>query len=122
MQEHWSGLPCPSPGHLPNPGVEPVFLVSPTLQADLSPIEPLGKPADGLYNQKMLSDHHHRGSKSVLEKKRTSRGTRSAVRGRTDGFEDSDALGTIEGKLGSTAALPPTSCDDPHKDMPLGIH
>ena len=22
-QEHWSGLPFPSPGHLPNPGIEP---------------------------------------------------------------------------------------------------
>ena len=23
-QEHWSGLPCPPPGDLPNPGIEPV--------------------------------------------------------------------------------------------------
>ena len=22
-QEHWSGLPCPPPGNLPNPGIEP---------------------------------------------------------------------------------------------------
>ena len=22
-QEHWSGLPCPPPGDLPNPGIEP---------------------------------------------------------------------------------------------------
>ena len=29
-QEHWSGLPFPSPGHLPNPGSEPK---SPALQA-----------------------------------------------------------------------------------------
>ena len=28
-QEHWSGLPFPSPGHLPHPGIEPVFPVSP---------------------------------------------------------------------------------------------
>ena len=88
----------------------------------LHPLSHREKPADGLYNLKMLSDHHHRGSKSVLEKKINSRGTSSAVRGRTGVFEDSDALGTIEGKLGSTAVLPPTSCDDPHKDMPLGIH
>ena len=27
-QEHWSGLPCPPPGDLPDPGVEPVGLVS----------------------------------------------------------------------------------------------
>ena len=30
-QEYWSGLPFPSPGYLPNPGIEPR---SPTLQAD----------------------------------------------------------------------------------------
>ena len=30
-QEHWSGLPFPSPGDLPNLGIEPV---SPALQAD----------------------------------------------------------------------------------------
>ena len=28
-QGYWSGLPCPSPGHLPNPGIEPTFLMSP---------------------------------------------------------------------------------------------
>ena len=27
-QEYWSGLPCPSPGNLPDPGIEPVFLMS----------------------------------------------------------------------------------------------
>ena len=26
-QGHWSGLPCPSPGYLPNPGVEPESLM-----------------------------------------------------------------------------------------------
>ena len=30
-QEYWSGLPFPSPGHLPDPGIEPM---SPALQAD----------------------------------------------------------------------------------------
>ena len=30
-QECWSGLPFPSPGHLPDPGIEPG---SPALQAD----------------------------------------------------------------------------------------
>ena len=30
-QEHWSGLPCPSPGELPIPAIEPR---SPALQAD----------------------------------------------------------------------------------------
>ena len=25
-QEYWSGLPCPPPGHLPNPEIDPGFL------------------------------------------------------------------------------------------------
>ena len=29
-QEYWSGLPCPSPGDLPDPGTEPASLSSPT--------------------------------------------------------------------------------------------
>ena len=30
-QEYWSGLPCPSPGDLPNSGIKPMSLVSPAL-------------------------------------------------------------------------------------------
>ena len=37
-QEYSSGLPCPPPGHLPNPGIEPK---PPALQEDS---EPPGKP------------------------------------------------------------------------------
>ena len=33
-QEFWRGLPFPSPGDLPDPGVEPVSPASPVLQAD----------------------------------------------------------------------------------------
>ena len=40
-QEYWNGLPCPPPGDLPNPGMEPW---SPTLQEGSSPSEPPGKP------------------------------------------------------------------------------
>ena len=36
-QEYWSGLPFPSPGDLPNPGIEPR---SPTWQVDSLPSEP----------------------------------------------------------------------------------
>ena len=39
-QECWSGLPFPSPGDLPNPGIEPR---SPALQTDALPSEPPGK-------------------------------------------------------------------------------
>ena len=42
--EHWSGKPCPSPGDLPNPGIESR---SPALQADSLPAEPPGKPEEG---------------------------------------------------------------------------
>ena len=30
-QEYWSGLPCPPPEDLPNPGIEPTSLMSPAL-------------------------------------------------------------------------------------------
>ena len=40
-QEYWSGLPFPSPGDLPDPGIEPG---SPVLQADALPSEPGGIP------------------------------------------------------------------------------
>ena len=36
-QEYWSGLPFPSPGDLPNPGIEPG---SPALEADALTSEP----------------------------------------------------------------------------------
>ena len=42
-QEYQGGLPFPSPGDLPNPGIEPR---SPALQADTLPSEPPGKPTD----------------------------------------------------------------------------
>ena len=42
-QEYWSGLPFPSPGDLPDPGIEPVSLVFPALQVDSLPTEPTGK-------------------------------------------------------------------------------
>ena len=40
-QEYWSGLPFPSPGDLPDAGIEPK---SPALQADALPSEPPGEP------------------------------------------------------------------------------
>ena len=44
-QEYWSGLPFPSPGDLPHPGIEPS---SPALQADALTSEPPGKPKHGV--------------------------------------------------------------------------
>ena len=40
-QEYWTGLPFPSPGDLPDPGIKPG---SPTLQANSLPSELPGKP------------------------------------------------------------------------------
>ena len=40
-QEYWNGFQFPSPGDLPDPGIEPS---SPALQADSLPAEPPGKP------------------------------------------------------------------------------
>ena len=50
-QEYWSGLPFPSPGDLPNPGIEPG---SPALEADALTSEPPGKPniSEQNYNSK----------------------------------------------------------------------
>ena len=47
-QEYWSGL-FPSPGDLPNPGVEPR---SPALQADSLPSKPPEKPLDSLLGER----------------------------------------------------------------------
>ena len=43
-QEHWSGLPFPSPRDLPSPGIELSSLVSPASAGRLFTAEPLGKP------------------------------------------------------------------------------
>ena len=59
-QEYWSGLPFPSPGNLPDPGIEPG---SPALQADALPSEPQGKLQDS--NKMSLADH---GAREVVDK------------------------------------------------------
>ena len=46
-QEHWSGLPFPPPGDLPNPEIEPE---SPALQVDSLPLSHWGNPYEW--------DHH----------------------------------------------------------------
>ena len=40
-QEYWSGMPCPSPGDLPHPGIEPL---SPALTGGFFTIAPPGNP------------------------------------------------------------------------------
>ena len=55
-QEYRSGLPCPSPGDLPHPGIEPM---SAALKAGCLPSEPPGKPVRVL---KWVSTSFSRGS------------------------------------------------------------
>jgi len=43
-QECCSGLPCPPPGDLPDPGIEPVSLAFPVLAGRFFTTEPPGKP------------------------------------------------------------------------------
>ena len=51
-QEYWSGLPCPPPGDLPNPGIKPR---SPALQEDSLPYELPGNPMNtGMGSQSLL--------------------------------------------------------------------
>ena len=46
-QEYWSGLPFPSPGYLPDPGIDPMSLVSPVLQEDCLPLAPPNGEGNG---------------------------------------------------------------------------
>ena len=59
-QEYWNGLPFPSPGDLPNPGIKPR---SSALQTDALPSEPLGKPRilhnDGIKLSRLLHKRHY---------------------------------------------------------------
>ena len=45
-QAYWSGLPCSSPGNLPNPGIKPESLMFPTLAGRFFTTAPPGKPGD----------------------------------------------------------------------------
>ena len=65
--EYWSGSPFPSPGDLPDPGIEPK---SPTLQADALTSEPPGKPdikkrwqeyTEELYKKDLHDPYNHDG-------------------------------------------------------------
>ena len=51
-EEYWSGLPFPSPGNLPDPGIEPG---SPASQADALPSQPPGEPILGLPKLRLYS-------------------------------------------------------------------
>ena len=44
QQEYWSGLPFPTPGDLPDPGIKPASPVAPALAGKFFITEPRGKP------------------------------------------------------------------------------
>ena len=59
--EYWSGLPCPPPGDLPNPGIEPASLMSPALAGRSFTTEPPGNPSE----LKMSESSGRKGEKTV---------------------------------------------------------
>ena len=56
-QEYWSGLPLPSPGELPQPGIKPTF---PALAEGFFTTEPPGKPH--LETSGAIFGYHNLGS------------------------------------------------------------
>ena len=76
-QEYWSGLPFPSPGDLPDPGIEPG---SPALEADALTSEPPGKPKVMLkIVQARLQQYMNRELPDVQAGFRKGRGTRDQI-------------------------------------------
>ena len=68
-KNNWSGLPFPTPGDRPNPGIEPG---SPILQADSLLSEPPGKPYNFPYVNAMFSETlNHTNIVSYLPKEET---------------------------------------------------
>ena len=62
-QESWNGLPYPSPGDLPDPGIEPG---SPALQADSLPSEPLRRPLMYKFIQQPMNSSYSTGLRPDL--------------------------------------------------------
>ena len=54
-QEYWSGLPFPSPGHLPDPGTKPMSLASLTLPGGFFTTVLPGKPLELIYIEVPIS-------------------------------------------------------------------
>ena len=71
-QEYWSGLLCPHPGYLPNPGIKPR---SPALQADSLPSEPPGKPINCVEYTKLFL-----GAEEIVLKHRSKEGSHVSSR------------------------------------------
>ena len=48
-QEYWSGMPCPPPGDLPDPGIEPTSLMSPALAGGFFTTRATWEDQEGVY-------------------------------------------------------------------------
>ena len=101
-QEYWSGLPFPSPGALPDPGIEPR---SPALQADFLLSEPPGKP---------LMQHRgseHRGSALAVPRPLQGPAAPLGPWGRTLGnIQLSPGSTLARAQLGARPASPGSQC------------
>ena len=53
-KEYWSGLPFPSPGDLPDPGIKPVSPTSPASASSFFTIEPPRNPTKAMFSYKWL--------------------------------------------------------------------
>ena len=56
-QKYWSGLPCPPPGDLPDPGIKLESLVSFGLQTDSLPLRHLGVPMELMVRELQMLSH-----------------------------------------------------------------
>ena len=78
-QEYWSGLPLPPPGDLPNPGVEPMSLMSPALAGRfLTTLAPLANIfrcclKHLLYGQRFVTLYRRQGSRPSPRKRNAKR-------------------------------------------------
>ena len=75
-QEYWSGFPCPPPGDLPDPGIEPESLTSPALASGFfTPSAIWEAPNQLIVNLKNY--HQHKGKEHI--KKREGERSSSAL-------------------------------------------
>ena len=70
-QEYWSGLPCPPPKDLPNPGMESVSPASSALQAYSLPLSHQGSPIIQHTAIQISDESEVKGIKSTIRKIRT---------------------------------------------------
>ena len=71
-QEYWSGLPCPSPGNLPEPGIEPASLMSPTLAGGFFTTS---ATSEAWYGIEIAENNRREKTRDLFKKIRDTKGT-----------------------------------------------